>query len=134
MLVLKVAGKITSESDLVHLGVTGLKIKYDRIKSALTNHPKDIQSATHDVLYNWVKSQLSRAEAFQELCTALRNCEMNLLATELETWANKEDTPNTLCEERRYNLEYCNWQDSFLLLEQIVRQVIVHVYINLCVA
>ena len=131
---MKVADRITSEDDLVNVGVTGLKIPYHKIKSALTNHPKDIQSATHDVLYTWVKSQLSRAEAFEELCTALRKCEMNLLATELETWANKEDTPNTLCEERRYNLDYCNWQDSFLLLEQIGRQVIVLVYINLCVA
>ena len=107
---MKVADRITSESDLVHLGVTGLKVKYDRIKSTLTNYSKDIQSATHHVLFTWVKSQPNRVEAFEEICNGLRKCEMDLLVSELETWANIEDTPTTLSEERKYNLESCKYQ------------------------
>ena len=107
---MKIADRITSEDDLENVGVTALKIPYHKIKSALTNHSKDIQSATHDVLFTWVKSQSDRAEAFGELCTALRKCEMNLLASELKTWASTEDTPTTLSKERKYNLESCKYQ------------------------
>ena len=90
---MKVAERISSEVDLKNFGVTRLKLPNYKIDLALTNHPKDILSATHDVFFTWVKSQSSRAEAFKELCTGLRKCEMNLLATEVETWANKQDTP-----------------------------------------
>ena len=93
--------RITSEKELLELGVKGLKLEDFIIKSALYNH-KDIQSAVYDVLSSWVKQYESRGEAFGHLQTALKRCNMKLLADELLGWtAIPSDSAQTL-QERTY--------------------------------
>ena len=76
--------RIASEDELVKLGITGLKLEFPQIQRALTNHPKDIQSAVRDVLRTWLKKQRDTNEAWSLMIAALEKCEMKDLATGLK--------------------------------------------------
>ena len=94
--------RITSEKELLELGVKGLKLEDYIIQTALFNHNRDIQSAVYDVLSSWVKQCESREEALGHLQTALKRCSMKLLADELLGWtAIPSDSAQTL-QERTY--------------------------------
>ena len=80
---LKLSGLITSPTDLRKLGIEGLKLSANKIQSALTNNPGDIQEAALSVLSDWKKSYLDRSAAFRDLVTALRKCGMNQLVSKL---------------------------------------------------
>ena len=94
--------RITSEKEPLELGVKGLKLEDFIIKSALFNHKQDIQSAVYDVLSSWVKQYESREEAFGHLQTALKRCNMKLLADELLGWTSKSNVSSQTLQERTY--------------------------------
>ena len=77
------SGKIVTEDDLMKFGIDGLKLSYNKIRSTLTNHPRDIQSAVHDVLQSWLASRNNRFEAMTKITVALESCGMNRLLCEL---------------------------------------------------
>ena len=81
--VFELSRRITSESELVNLGINGLKLREYIIDAALFRHPKDIQDAAHDVLSEWVKRRANMVDAYQDLLTSLKHCKMNQLATDL---------------------------------------------------
>ena len=72
--------RISTESVLVKLGVTGLRLPDYVIQTALTNHSKDIVTASYKVLQEWRKYQEDNEKAFTNLQDALRRCEMGDLA------------------------------------------------------
>ena len=84
------SGKISTEDGLMKFGIDGLKLTYNKIKSTLTNHPRNIQSAVHDVLHAWLVSQSNRSEAMKNITVALESCEMNQLLGELRQHTDGE--------------------------------------------
>ena len=77
--------RITSEEELLTLGIKGLELPDFKIKSALYDN-KHIQSAAYEVLSFWRQKYESSHEAFQNLIAALVKVEMNQLAAELQEW------------------------------------------------
>ena len=63
--VLELSERITSEEELMNLGVKGLRLPQHKILQAITNN-KRIQSAAHDVLSTWFKQQTDRHEAYTD--------------------------------------------------------------------
>ena len=78
-----VGQKITDYGTLRELAYRGLKLKSDRIESAITNKQNDIQSAANNLLNTWFKNQNNREEAFSNLHKALKECQLEILANEL---------------------------------------------------
>ena len=85
--VFELSRRITSESELMNLGINGLKLREYIIDAALFRHPKDIQDAAHDVLTEWVQRQSNRVDAYHSLLRCLKQCEMNQLARDLQKLA-----------------------------------------------
>ena len=85
--VLELSRRITSESELLNLGINGLRLREYIIDAALFRHPKDIQDAAHYVLREWVKRQSNRVDAYHSLLKCLKQCEMNELARDLRKLA-----------------------------------------------
>ena len=81
--IFELSKRITTESELMNLGIKGLKLRKNVIEAALYRHPKDIQDAAHDVLSEWVKRRANMVDAYQDLLTSLKHCKMNQLATDL---------------------------------------------------
>ena len=75
--------RITSEKDLVEVGVKSLKLPDFIIKSALYNH-KDINSAAHDVFRSWRQKQNNDQEAYITLKAFFRQHGFNNLAAVLD--------------------------------------------------
>ena len=94
--------RITSEKELLELGVKGLKLKDYIIQTALYNHNRDIQSAVYDVLSSWVKQYESREEALGHLQNALKECNMKWLADELLRWTSNSSVSSQTLQERTY--------------------------------
>ena len=82
--------RITSESELMDLGINVLKQRELLIKAALYNK-KEIQDATHEVLSTWAKEQDSRREAYTNLHAGLKKYQMNELAKELKQMMQREE-------------------------------------------
>ena len=81
--IFELSKRITSESDLMNLGIKGLKLRKNLIEAALYRHPKDIQDAAHDVLSEWMKRQPNVVDSYCTLLQYLRQCQMNQLAAYL---------------------------------------------------
>ena len=94
--------EITTEDDLFTLGVTGLKLSRSVIQTALTNHSKDITSASHAVLQKWIVQQENRDDAFTDLQAALRQCEMSHLASQLVKDFNDVSQERQMSKQREY--------------------------------
>ena len=76
---------MTSEQDLMNLGIKGLNIPRHKIQSTI--HDKDsINDAAHHVISTWVGQQNNRSEAYLNLISGLQKCRMNQLASELKQW------------------------------------------------
>ena len=85
--VLELSRRITSETELLNLGINGLRLREYVIDAAMYRHPKEIQNAAHDVLTEWVKRQSNRVDAYHSLLKCLKQCEMNELARDLRKLA-----------------------------------------------
>ena len=85
--IFELSKRITTESELMNLGINGLKLRKNIIEAALYRHPKDIQDAAHDILSEWVKRQENMVDTYQNLLTSLKHCQMNQLATDLRQLA-----------------------------------------------
>ena len=85
--VFELSKRIASQSELLNLGINGLRLPENIIEAALYRHPKDIQDAAHDVLREWVKRQSNRVDAYHSLLRCLKQCEMNELARDLRKLA-----------------------------------------------
>ena len=69
--ILELSKRITSESDLMELGIKGLRLEKFLIEAALYRHPKDIQDAALDVLSEWMKQQRNMTDAYTTLLKCL---------------------------------------------------------------
>ena len=97
--ILHLSKRITSDEQLLTLGVNGLELPDFKIKSALHDN-KHIQSAAHEVLSTWRIQYESSYDAFQKLVVALVKAEMNQLAAELQEWTHESAKHTTLRPER----------------------------------
>ena len=101
---MELSKRITSESELMNLGIRVLKQPEFIIKTALYNK-KEIQKATYEVLSTWEKQQNSLQEAYINLHAGLKKNQMIQLAAELRQWVEGvsriiSETPD----ERRFQL------------------------------
>ena len=92
--------KITSEKDLVEVGVKSLKLPDFIIQSALHNH-KDINSAAHDVFRSWRQKQNNDQEAYITLKTSFRQHGFNNLAAVLDREPTTASAIFTLSQESK---------------------------------
>ena len=90
--ILHLSLRITDKSQLRRLG-TNLQLPTNVIESVLSRHNGNIIEAAHEVLSRWLTYEENRREAYSHLLTALKGCNMNLLATQLTEWV--EDDPQT---------------------------------------
>ena len=97
--IVNLSKRITSQSELVELGVRGLNLPEFIIDAAIYNK-NEIQDATREVLQTWVKQQTNREESLVKLQTGLQKCEMNSLVAELRLWT--EGRTEALSETRMY--------------------------------
>ena len=97
--ILDLSKRITSEEELLVLGVKGLGLPDFKIKSALYDN-KRIQPAAYEVLSAWRKQQESRHDGYQILISALEKVEMNQLAAELREWMHGTAKQTKLTPER----------------------------------
>ena len=82
---LELSRRITSATELEDLGIMGLGLPENVIKTAVYDK-KEIQSAAYDVLSTWLKQQNNRREAYTTLHAGLKRAEMNQLAFLLKQW------------------------------------------------
>ena len=76
------SNRIGDKNELQRLGEVVLKLPENKIRSALTTNPGDIQTAAHDVLSDWVRQQTDRKTAFKRLRDALVKNQMSYLTEE----------------------------------------------------
>ena len=100
---LEIAQKITSKSELRHLGLNILKVPANKIDSALTNE-RDIEEAALVVLKTWYHNQESRQEAYRNLYTELVNNRRQLWANELKQSVTGKTDSGPLSEHREYSV------------------------------
>ena len=86
----ELAQRITSEKELLDLGLNVLHLPEYKIKSSLHNK-KDIELAAHEALSTWRKDQISSEEAYKNLHTALCDQGWRQLAGELKSWVEGID-------------------------------------------
>ena len=84
--ILDLSQRITSESELMELGIKVLGLPDFLIKTALYDNREKMQPATHEILSRWLKAQNSRQEAYVNLQAGLRKCGMKELAVKLTQW------------------------------------------------
>ena len=77
--ILELSDRITSEQELMNLGVKVLNLPDFKVQSALYDK-KELQPATQKILRSWRKAQTNKHEAYQILCKELRKHKMNMLA------------------------------------------------------
>ena len=82
----ELAERITSQGQLMELGIRVLKIPENKINLAITNHRHSIQDAAQEVLRLWLRQQVNRETAYTVLYNALRGNNWNMLATHLKGW------------------------------------------------
>ena len=83
----ELSGLITTPTELTRLGVEGLKLPESKVQSAITHNPGSIRRAAYFVLSTWHKMYKDPVEAFNDLVAALKKCDMNQLASQLQAWA-----------------------------------------------
>ena len=74
---LKLAKMITTQMDLYTLAIIGLAISEEKVETSLTNHT-EINMAVYHVLKEWRTSQISNEVAYDKLCDALKNDDVNM--------------------------------------------------------
>ena len=74
---------ITQASDLRKLGIQGLHLDAKTVERHITNN-RDITSAAHDVLFEWLNTQENRRVAYNNLCKALKIVKMKLKIQDLQ--------------------------------------------------
>ena len=81
-MLLNVAFEISKRSDVLKLGVKGLKMKTSQVETSLENNKDDITMAMHDVLKTWRASQGDFRVAYVVLFEALKDVKMNSVIKE----------------------------------------------------
>ena len=97
--ILELSKRITSEEELLTLGVKGLGLPDFKIQSALYDK-KCIQPAAYEVLCTWQQQQESKYAGYQNLILALEKVEMNQLAAVLQEWVHGTAKQTKLTPER----------------------------------
>ena len=80
---LKVALTISKRSDVMRLGMIGLKMKSNEVNISLNNNSEDVTMATNDVLEKWNTSQSNSRSAYMSLRGALKVVNMNSVIDEV---------------------------------------------------
>ncbi len=91
--ILDLAERITSNFDLLKLGLKVLKIPNFTIKAARADNSHSIQEAAYNVLMSWRGGIATEQEAFRVLHTGLVEAGFVQLAAELCQWVGTEDGP-----------------------------------------
>ena len=98
---MEVAQRITNKMELQHLGLKILKVRENKVASALYNK-RNIQGAALVVLKTWYDSQESRQEAYRNLYRELVNNRRQLWANELKQSMIGTVNPKPISEHREY--------------------------------
>ena len=75
--------RITTHHELRTLADDGLYIPHHNVDKHIANNPRDVQSATYDLLWEWRNSQINSRIAFQNLWQAVDRCNMNNLLLDI---------------------------------------------------
>ena len=100
---LNLSKRVTSEGQLMDLGIKVLDLPRDAIQSALYDK-KEIQPAAFKVLHSWHQKHENAEEAFIKLRMSLRQNRMNLLAAELSSPGQGCRIPSKLSEHSMFVL------------------------------
>ena len=76
-MLLMVALTISKRSDVLRLGMIGLKMKSNEVNICLNNNTEDVTMAMYDVLEKWNTSQSNSRSAYMSLRMALKAVNMN---------------------------------------------------------
>ena len=82
-MLLKVALSISKRSNVLKLGMIGLKMKSNEINISLNNNSEDVTMAMYDVLQKWNTSQSNSRSAYVALRGALKAVNMNSVIDEV---------------------------------------------------
>ena len=77
-MLLKVSKKISKKIDILTLATIGLNMETHVVKGLLKDNQDEIHMAVHAVLEVWMRSQSDSKTAFQKLCEALRDKDVNM--------------------------------------------------------
>ena len=99
--ILELSERISSEQELMELGVKVLNLPDFKVRSALYDK-RELQPATQKILRSWLKAQTSRHEAHQILYKELLKHEMNMLADLIKPSTDTTDAHVALSAERKY--------------------------------
>ena len=108
--VVQLSERIADKNELLRLGEVVLKLPDHRIRSALTNNPRSIQSAAYDVLSIWVRQQTNRKTAYSELQNSLINNEMSYLAKELTEQVGPKENLHGVSKASRFSFNFFSSQ------------------------
>ena len=74
---IRLSNKITKKRTLRTLAIVGLGVKGETVDSCLQNND-DINDAAYEVLNDWRKTQVSKYEAYTNICKALKHGDVQL--------------------------------------------------------
>ena len=76
-MLMKLSKKYSAEDEILSLTLIGLGMKEDVVQGHMKNHRHDIHKAVFEILKDWRDSQDDFKIAYEKLCAALRNDEVN---------------------------------------------------------
>ena len=88
------AQRISTQQELLDLGLKVLRLPQHQVNSALTNKG-DVELAAHHILQIWCKQYTSSLEVYTALYTSLKKCGKSQLAAQLQELVSPGATPST---------------------------------------
>ena len=90
----ELAQRITTQQELLDLGLKVLGLPHHQVSSALTNN-RDVDLAAHHILQIWYRQYTSSIEAYTDLYTSLKRHGKIQLAAQLQELVSPGATPST---------------------------------------
>ena len=85
---------ISSNGELRALAINGLGLEGSKVQKHLENYPKDINTAAHKLLMEWLNGQKGRESAYKELSKGLKNSNLELYIAMVLKPKDKTSTAN----------------------------------------
>ena len=81
-MIVKLSECISSEEELIKFGTVGLGLKAFTVKRQINNCLRNLTTATHNLVMDWLKAKDNRFVAYDELEKALEAAELKELIEE----------------------------------------------------
>ena len=99
--ILQLSQRLTNVDEVRTLAYRGLKLESHEIEAPINNKPNDIQSAAHEILRTWLKRQTDGEEAYNNMVSALTECKMHQLLSQLQQWGEGKSELTEISTERK---------------------------------